>query len=135
MIKGFKMRLYPGMEAEYQRRHDALWPEMKEMIHEYGGKIALDDFGSGFSNLVRVISLELDFLKVDGEIVKKICDDSNCRRLLEMLSLWCRMTDKKIIAEFVENDAIQKLLCAYHIDYSQGYLFSKPKQLIMFDEV
>ena len=109
--------------------------EFVKRIHEYGGKIALDDFGSGFSNLVRVISLELDFLKVDGEIVKKICDDSNCRRLLEMLSLWCRMTDKKIIAEFVENDAIQKLLCAYHIDYSQGYLFSKPKQLIMFDEV
>ena len=38
MIKGFKMHLYPGMEAEYKKRHDALWPEMKEMIHEYGGK-------------------------------------------------------------------------------------------------
>ena len=38
MIKGFKMRLYPGMEAEYQRRHDALWPEMKDMIHAFGGK-------------------------------------------------------------------------------------------------
>ena len=38
MIKGFKMRLYPGMEAEYQRRHDELWPEMKDMIHNFGGK-------------------------------------------------------------------------------------------------
>ena len=38
MILGFKMKLYPGMEAEYQRRHDALWPEMKEMIHAYGGR-------------------------------------------------------------------------------------------------
>ena len=38
MIKGFKMQLFEGMEAEYRRRHDALWPEMKEMIHEYGGK-------------------------------------------------------------------------------------------------
>lgn len=35
--KMFKMRLYPGQEEEYQRRHDALWPEMKQMIHEYGG--------------------------------------------------------------------------------------------------
>ena len=38
MIKGFKMKLYEGMEAEYEKRHNELWPEMKEMIHEYGGK-------------------------------------------------------------------------------------------------
>lgn len=38
MIKGFKMYLNEGMEEEYKRRHAALWPEMKEMIHEYGGK-------------------------------------------------------------------------------------------------
>ena len=37
-IKGFKMKLYPGQEAEYVKRHDALWQEMKDMIHEYGGK-------------------------------------------------------------------------------------------------
>ncbi|MBQ9132453.1 MAG: L-rhamnose mutarotase [Clostridia bacterium] len=38
MIKGFKMHLYEGMEVEYKRRHDALWTEMKEMIHRFGGK-------------------------------------------------------------------------------------------------
>lgn len=38
MIKGFKMKLYPGQEAEYEKRHNQLWPEMKEMIHEHGGK-------------------------------------------------------------------------------------------------
>ena len=38
MIKGFKMKLYPGQEAEYERRHNLLWPEMKDMIHEHGGK-------------------------------------------------------------------------------------------------
>ena len=37
MRRGFKMKLFPGMEEEYKRRHDALWPEMKEMIKEYGG--------------------------------------------------------------------------------------------------
>ena len=36
--KGFKMKLYPGMEAEYEKRHNELWPEMQDMIHEYGGK-------------------------------------------------------------------------------------------------
>ncbi len=38
MRKGFCMKLYPGMEAEYERRHNALWPEMREMIHRHGGK-------------------------------------------------------------------------------------------------
>jgi len=38
MIKGFKMKLYEGKETEYEKRHHQLWPEMKDMIHEYGGK-------------------------------------------------------------------------------------------------
>ena len=38
MIKGFKMKLYKGFEEVYEKRHNALWPEMKDMIHEYGGK-------------------------------------------------------------------------------------------------
>lgn len=36
--KGFKMFLYPGMAEEYEKRHNALWEEMKDMIHEYGGR-------------------------------------------------------------------------------------------------
>ena len=36
--KAFKMFLYPGMAEEYEARHNALWPEMKEMIHQYGGR-------------------------------------------------------------------------------------------------
>ena len=35
--KAFKMKLYAGMEKEYEKRHNELWPEMKSMIHEYGG--------------------------------------------------------------------------------------------------
>ena len=32
------MKLYLGMEAEYEKRHNELWPEMQDMIHEYGGR-------------------------------------------------------------------------------------------------
>lgn len=45
MRKIFKMKLYPGMEEEYKKRHDQLWPEMIDMIHAHGGSnytIALD---------------------------------------------------------------------------------------------
>ena len=37
MYKGFKMKLFDGMKEEYKKRHDALWPEMKDLIHEHGG--------------------------------------------------------------------------------------------------
>jgi len=37
MIKGFKMKIYAGMAAEYEKRHNELWPEMQDMIHEFGG--------------------------------------------------------------------------------------------------
>ncbi len=35
--KGFKMFLYPGMAQEYEKRHNELWPEMKDMIRAHGG--------------------------------------------------------------------------------------------------
>lgn len=38
MLKGFKMKLFEGQEEEYERRHNLLWPEMKDMIHAHGGK-------------------------------------------------------------------------------------------------
>ena len=38
MYKGFKMKLYPGMEEEYKKRHNELWDEIKDMIHEHGWK-------------------------------------------------------------------------------------------------
>ena len=35
--KSFKMKLFKGQEKEYEKRHNNLWPEMREMLHEYGG--------------------------------------------------------------------------------------------------
>lgn len=37
-IQGFKMKLLPGFAAEYERRHDELWPEMVAMLHDYGAR-------------------------------------------------------------------------------------------------
>ncbi|MCR5475887.1 MAG: L-rhamnose mutarotase [Lachnospiraceae bacterium] len=38
ICKGFKMKLYEGMEEEYTRRHNMLWQEMRESIHKHGGR-------------------------------------------------------------------------------------------------
>ena len=97
-------------------------------IHELGGKVAIDDFGSGFSNLQHVISLQLDVLKIDGSIIKNCADNPEAENLLALISTWKELANHGIVitAEFVENERIQKKLLQYDIDYSQGYFFSKP---------
>ena len=74
MIKGFKMKLYSGMEAEYEKRHNELWPEMKDMIHEYGGKnytIFLDKETNTLFGYIELESEELWAKSADTEICKK----------------------------------------------------------------
>ena len=74
MIKGFKMKLFPGMEEEYERRHDALWPEMKEMIAEYGGKnysIFLDKETGVLFGYLEIESEELWARSADTEICRR----------------------------------------------------------------
>ncbi len=124
--------VFEVVETEDINDYDAI-AEFAQRIHEYGGQIALDDFGSGFSNLIHVIRMDMDYLKIDGGIISKICEDAECRQLLEIVSIWCRMRNKKVIAEYVENHDIQNILCENQVAYSQGYLFSKPKEHISFE--
>lgn len=100
-----------------------------DRIHDLGGLISIDDFGSGYSNLQHVASIHSDYLKIDGSIVRNCCEDEESANLIALISGWKQLSNKRfrIIAEFVENEDIQKLLIAYGIDYSQGYLFSKPQ--------
>lgn len=74
MLKGFKMKLYEGMAGEYERRHNALWPEMKDMIHEYGGKnytIFLDEETNILFGYIELENEEKWDKSADTEICKK----------------------------------------------------------------
>ena len=74
MIKGFKMKLYDGMEAEYEKRHNELWDEMKDMIHQYGGKnytIFLDKETNILFGYIEIESEELWAASAETEICKK----------------------------------------------------------------
>jgi L-rhamnose mutarotase len=74
MIKGFKMKLYPGMKEEYERRHNALWPEMRDMIHEYGGKnytIFLDEETDTLFGYIELESEERWTESANTEICRK----------------------------------------------------------------
>lgn len=77
MIKGFKMKLYPGMEEEYECRHNQLWPEMKDMIHEYGGSnysIFLDRETLTLFGYIEVEDEELWTKSADTKINRKWWD-------------------------------------------------------------
>lgn len=74
MRKSFKMKLYEGQKNEYEKRHNELWPEMKEMIHEYGGKnysIFLDEETNILYGYIEIESEERWAKTAETEICKK----------------------------------------------------------------
>ena len=74
MRKSFKMKLYEGQKKEYEKRHNELWPEMKEMIHEYGGKnysIFLDKETNILYGYIEIESEERWAETAETEICKK----------------------------------------------------------------
>ncbi|MGN0605320.1 MAG: EAL domain-containing protein [Oscillospiraceae bacterium] len=101
--------------------------EFADRIHEKKAMIAIDDFGNGFSNLMHIIRIDADFLKIDGEIIRSVCDDEKCMQFVEIIASWCNNHQKQVIAEFVENEKIQRIIEKIGITYSQGYYFSKPQ--------
>jgi hypothetical protein len=83
---------------------------------------------NGYSNLQHIAGISCDFLKVDGSMIRSSVQDKQSANLVALISGWKRISDQsfRIIAEHVENQAIQDLLTKNGIDFSQGYLFSKP---------
>ena len=77
MIKGFKMKIFDGQAEEYERRHNELWPEMKDMIHEYGGKnytIFLDKETNVLFGYLEIENEELWAKSADTAICRKWWD-------------------------------------------------------------
>ncbi|MGN0649161.1 MAG: EAL domain-containing protein [Oscillospiraceae bacterium] len=101
--------------------------QFADRIHEKGAEIAVDDFGSGFSNLLHFLRIDADYLKIDGEIIRLICDDEKSMQFVDFLSGWCKNQNKQVIAEYVETPRIQNIIENMGISFSQGYYFSKPQ--------
>ena len=98
-------------------------------IKEYGVTIAIDDFGVGYSNFVRVLDFSPDFLKIDGRLVKNINSDKLSYSIVESIVSFAQKEGLKTIAEFVESKEIYDIIRKMGVDYSQGYYFGKPSIL------
>lgn len=95
-------------------------------VRTYGVKIAIDDFGSGYSNFMEIIKIEPDFIKVDGNIVKDIETTAINEKVLENIVFLGKQLNATIVAEYVENEMIQEKIEALGIRYSQGFHFARP---------
>ncbi len=114
--------------------------ENMEALMKSGMSFSLDDYGTGFSNLVNVMNLPLHIVKIDKSIVWAYFNEGNTT-LLHVLSLF-KESNKEVVCEGVETLEMAKELSELGCDHEQGFYFSKPvpkdeflKYLKDFEEV
>jgi diguanylate cyclase (GGDEF)-like protein len=103
--------------------------EIIKQLEKAGYSICLDDFGSGYSNFVYLLRLNINYLKIDANLIKNIANDNVSYEVVKMIAKFCKKMKIKTIAEYVENEEILRIIKKLDIDYGQGYLFSKPKPI------
>jgi diguanylate cyclase (GGDEF)-like protein len=97
-------------------------------IRSYGAKLAIDDFGSGYSNFTHFMMIKPDFLKIDGSLIKNIKQNSVEYHIVKAITKFAKSLKIKTVAEFVSTKEIYETLLTLDIDYMQGYYFSEPKE-------
>lgn len=94
-----------------------------------GCRVAIDDFGTGYSNFEYIIKLNVDFLKIDGSLIKNIHVNENIRLTVLTIVNFAKVLGIKTVAEFVHCKEVQDIVESLGIDFSQGYLFHEPEHL------
>lgn len=103
-------------------------------VHALGSKIAIDDFGSGYSTFTTIVNLKPDYIKIDGSIVSKINTSESNLKILDTICYLAKGMGIKTIAEFVDNAEVQAILEENNVHHSQGFYFSRPSLLDKADE-
>ena len=107
------------------------YEEVKEfisMVKQYGCKVAIDDFGSGYSNFTHLHKLNIDYLKIDASLVRYITSDENSRKITQNIINFAKDMNLRTIAEFVEDKESLVMLEEMGADYIQGYYIGKPEK-------
>jgi len=93
----------------------------------FGCSFSLDDFGSGLSSFSYLQKLPVEIIKIDGAFVQDMDTNDINRVFVENIKRTADAMNKKTVAEFVENSAIEEMLVDIGIDYGQGYHIHKPE--------
>ena len=95
-----------------------------------GCKVAIDDFGSGYSNFNYIADLGADYIKIDGSLIKHIDTDPTSEMIVRTIMTFAKSMGMKTVAEFVSSEAIYKKVKELGVDYSQGFYFAEPAREI-----
>jgi len=101
---------------------------IEHFVREYrnmGVKIAIDDFGSGFSQIDRLIEIEPDIIKLDMNIFRRSLVSSYTKDLINVISSFAKKRDTELIFEGIETTEQYKIAVDSGADFVQGYLFSQ----------
>jgi len=91
-------------------------------------KIAVDDFGSGYSNFTQILSIMPEYIKIDGSLIKDIDHNIQSLALVKAIISFAKRLSIKTIAEFVHNEEIFEILKDEGIDQFQGFYLAEPSK-------
>jgi len=95
-------------------------------VKRYGAKIAIDDFGSGYSNFSYLIKMQVDYIKIDGSLIENIDVDKQALFVVETIVEFARKLGIETIAEYVHSSSVMDKVKHLNINYSQGFYIDEP---------
>ncbi|MCK9373584.1 MAG: EAL domain-containing protein [Sulfuricurvum sp.] len=95
-------------------------------VKALGAKIAIDDFGTGYSNFENILKLSVDYIKIDGSLIRGIATNQRHHIIVETIVDFAQKIGAKTIAEFVTDKDVYAVIKELGVDYSQGYFTGKP---------
>ncbi|MEV0118359.1 aminotransferase class I/II-fold pyridoxal phosphate-dependent enzyme [Streptomyces sp. NPDC050844] len=107
-------------------RRDGQIQAVMEALKDLGVRIAVDDFGTGFSSLRYLREFPIDVLKIDRSFIDGIADDTRQVALVEGIVHLADTLGLQVIAEGIEDPVQRDLLAGMGCRFGQGYLFARP---------
>ncbi len=104
--------------------------ERLSKLKSYGVKIAIDDFGSGFSNFSIFQDLPIDTLKIDGSLIKDLDSSKIAYSITESITHFAKKLEIESVAEFVHSEEILRIVKDIGIEEGQGFYLGKPSDTI-----
>ncbi len=95
-------------------------------LHHAGFKLAIDDFGVGYSSMQNLVALETDELKIDQFFVMNLLNDPQSQTLCRNMIDLCKALNIVSVAEGIESEEILQLLLQWQCQIGQGYHLYRP---------
>jgi len=99
-------------------------------LREAGLRLAIDDFGIGYSSLSYLADLPIDIVKLDARFTRRLCSSDRDRRLARGIISMVHAIGMIVVAEAVESEQEHDILAEFGCDLGQGYLYGRPAPTI-----